>query len=176
MLSFAFPQSLYICVHVHVLEVTFSKQWLFQAEQSAILPSWVSALNTPASLHRRATKHAQQGAEILPSTQGKAVNLANSSNDGLGWLGFTVSIDHDEPEVLWPFVPPCFTSHASVHTGLRPPPQSFHNLPPPKRNSECGPITKRTSSPPGPVTFPQHIRYKKQPNYCNWLRFILRKS
>lgn len=107
---------------------------------------------------------------------GKAVNLTSSSNDGLGWLGFTVSIHHDEPEVLWPFVPPCFTSHASVHSGLRSPPQSFHNLPPTKRSSECGPITKRTSSPPGPVTFPQHICYKKQPNYCNWLRFILRKS
>lgn len=103
----------------------------------------------------------QQGAEILPSTQGKAVNLTSSSNDGLGWLGFTVSIEQDETEALWPFVPSCFTSLASVHTELRPPPQNFHNLPPTNCSYECGPITKRTSSPPGPVTFPQPICYKK---------------
>ncbi|KAM7316583.1 hypothetical protein ACRRTK_024314 [Alexandromys fortis] len=50
----------------------------------------------------------------------------------------------------------------TVHTGLQPTPQNFHNLPPTNCSSECGPITKRTSSLPGPVTFPQHIRYKKE--------------
>lgn len=138
---------------------------------SGILPSRVSALDTPALLHQHATKHVQQGAEILPSTQGKAVHLTNSSNDGLGWLGFTVSIEHDETEVFWPFVPSCFTSLALVHTGLQPPPQNFHNLPPTNRCSECGPITKRTSSLPGPVTFPQHIRYKKR-NQITVIGFI----
>lgn len=127
----------------------------------------------PDLLHRHATKSAQQGAEILLSTKWQAVNLTNSSNDELRWLDFTVSMDQDEIEVLWSFVPSCFLSHASVHTGLWPPPQNLHNLPP-TNNSECGTITKRTSSAPCPVTFPQPIHNKT--NCCNWSHFILRKS